>query len=560
MYPFLSSILFLFLLLNLAGCSKAHDPRLERINALTVTDPKAAMAVLDSIDTTDLGETDRHYHDLLTVKASFKAFKRQTSDSLIKTVISYYDDHGDDTLRAEALYYGGAVYVDLGDYPTSINYLHQSLKLIGTKIENSKLRSLIVSALGSECLSLRLWKQSIPYLEESITLDSILGDSVGMMHDFCQMGFAYMRLKKYDFAESCYRKAYKLAQLTSAIHAPSIAANLAGLLYERGNLNDALSLIRPLPALDTLSSRNTTLAYAAKIYLDAGIPDTAKLYAAELIHSSSPLNKLIGYEVMLSPAVKALNLPDSTAKYVDDYIVFTTDYLNGHDAQSGAVQNAYYDYTLHLHEKESAEKERNKAFVWLAIAVAIIIVLLVIVGVLRYRNIRHLLRLHESLDILNALQKSMENRNNPETSPARDADSLRRSIVGRMESIAKGVSEPVPVCEDILQSWAYNEARKHLSSKKAIIEKNPLWDELENVILQSSPRFKEYMLLLSGGSMKTDEYHLSILIKCGFTPTETITLIGKTKGSLSYWRKQLGKHIFDQKPDLKVLDDIIRSL
>lgn len=48
-----------------------------------------------------------------------------TSDSLILDVIDYYSSNDDRNLYPEVLYYGGRVYSDLGDYPTSLSYFRK---------------------------------------------------------------------------------------------------------------------------------------------------------------------------------------------------------------------------------------------------------------------------------------------------------------------------------------------------------------------------------------------------------------------------------------------------
>ena len=95
------------------ACSRPHNQRLDRINELTASNPQIAMDSLEAIDKKSLSIPDRHYYDLLTIKANDKAYVTHSSDSLILDVIDYYKGGKDKTLYAEALYYGGRVYSDL---------------------------------------------------------------------------------------------------------------------------------------------------------------------------------------------------------------------------------------------------------------------------------------------------------------------------------------------------------------------------------------------------------------------------------------------------------------
>ena len=102
------------LILLIFGCSESsHDRRLVHIAEIVSDEPEEALSCLDSICPDDLAEADRHYYDLLSIKANDKAYIDHTSDSLILDVLDYYASP-DKENYPEALYYGGRVYSDLG--------------------------------------------------------------------------------------------------------------------------------------------------------------------------------------------------------------------------------------------------------------------------------------------------------------------------------------------------------------------------------------------------------------------------------------------------------------
>lgn len=204
------AVLPFFLLLFtmiLVGCSDSHDPRLERINAMTITDTRGALVALDSIDSSTLGEADRHFRDLLSVKAADKEYVRHTSDSIILDVIDYYRNASYDTLCAEAFYYGGRVYSDMGDYPTAMRYFQNALDLLPKNTPQQSLRSCVLSQTGRLLSQLRLNEQAIPYLREAISIESNTNDSVGLMWDYELLGSVYLRLKDYAKARELYNQA-----------------------------------------------------------------------------------------------------------------------------------------------------------------------------------------------------------------------------------------------------------------------------------------------------------------------------------------------------------------
>lgn len=159
----LSAIFALALLAASIGCSRQHDTRLTRI-AVSVSDhPERALQDLDSINPAGLSESDRHFHDFLTIKARDKASVPHASDSLILDVIDYYSAYQSDPIYPEALYYGGRVYYELGDYPTALQYFQQALDNPGQAPDTTDLRNRLNSQIGWLLQRLRLYKKAIPY-------------------------------------------------------------------------------------------------------------------------------------------------------------------------------------------------------------------------------------------------------------------------------------------------------------------------------------------------------------------------------------------------------------
>ena len=145
-------------LLWLLTCCTGHetDERLVRIAAEVSASPNEALATLDSIDPRSLPDADRHFYDFLTVKASDKAYITHESDSLILSVVEYYSTQSKDTVYPEALYYGGRVYSDLGDYPTALDYFQKALDCLDAGKDNIDLRIRVLSQTGRLLKSLRL--------------------------------------------------------------------------------------------------------------------------------------------------------------------------------------------------------------------------------------------------------------------------------------------------------------------------------------------------------------------------------------------------------------------
>lgn len=140
---------------------------------------------------------------------------------------------------------------------------------------------------------------------------------------------------------------------------------LATIKYYQDDISLALNLIRPaILNIDSIS-RNVALAYACDIYRKANIPDTARLYAHELIHSKNPLNRKTGYQIILSNELKGYSPPDTLIQYANDYRAITESYLNQNGDQAALIQQSFYNYQLHQRERIKAEDANKKLWNWL---------------------------------------------------------------------------------------------------------------------------------------------------------------------------------------------------
>ena len=126
-YPY--TLLILLVICMITGCNdRARENSFDEIENRISADPKAAVLFVDSLaaDSTwssGMSKAERARFDLLRVKSADKAYVRHESDSLIRTVLGYYEKHTGSEQYPEALYYGGRVYSDLGDSPDDIHGL-----------------------------------------------------------------------------------------------------------------------------------------------------------------------------------------------------------------------------------------------------------------------------------------------------------------------------------------------------------------------------------------------------------------------------------------------------
>ncbi len=112
----------------------------------------------------------------------------------------------------------------------------------------------------------------------------------------------------------------------------------------------------------------------------------------------------------------------------------------------------------------------------------------------------------------------------------------------------------------ILESDAYEALQQHIRKGAIISEGNPLWEELEKIVLQCCQNFKSNLYILAGGDLKPSDFYIALLIKCGISPANMALLVGRSKSTITFRRKEMGKKFFDKDLDANTVDELIRLI
>ena len=570
----------LALLVASTGCSRRADTRLTRIAAIVSDHPERALQDLDSINPDDLPESDRHFHDFLTIKARDKAFITHESDSLILDVIDYYSAYQSDPIYPEALYYGGRVYSDLGDYPTALQYFQQALDNPKQAPDTTDLKSRINSQMGVLLQKLRLYDKAIPYFSQMLSQKIEEQDSSGIVYAQQGLGIVYYNLGTMsqvdsirnhylEYADSILTRSLGYAAMLPDIFSADSKVFLAGVKQAKGDIASALTLIRNTPALVDPLQRNVALAYAADIYHNAGVMDTAFTYAHELILNEDALNKKTGYRIMLSSEFRKHLHPDTLDQYYTDYKDILESYFDDNANEQALLQESQYNYKLHEREKlkEHAANERLR---W-TIAGIVILALIAssIMLFIRNRDKAIIIQLRDNLDSLQKLKSQLPPpAETPAMDPLSDADSTEPDTINNEPAFREKLrdelmalyeqSKSQKVSPIILNSNIYFQITGLISEGKHIDDET--FDELKRTVLQASPKFIDNLKILTQNKLTELDLQTALLIKCGFRPSEMTVLFARSNGAIIYRRNTLATKVFGHTESVDVVNGIIRLL
>lgn len=558
------SFVFLTFLL-LLGCTSDSDPRLERIDRLSEKEPLLARAALDSIDPKSLSTPARHFYDLLDIKINDKSFIQHTSDSLIIDVLDYYSAHKNSPRYAEALYYAGRVYSDIGDSRTALKYLHPAIDLVRKSDSNTPLRILILSQAAWRLSRIRLYDEAIPYLEEIISLENEGKDSVGLSNDLLMLGSIYMNQENFELAEKNFRLAKVFAMKRDDGQVSMVDVSLSAIQHVKGNNREALCIIRSVMQKDTIPDRNFALSWAGRIYAECGLLDSAYMYADKLVHSDSPAHKRSGYEILLSDRMRGQIPSDSLLSYLYAYRDVLENFYESNSAEMAVEQQANYNYSVHQRERENAESatERWKGYCYFFGFVAFVIGIIFL-----WRsniNQKEIIRLQKANADMDALLRNLQTKKSASKvlsgSPmSQNNEELKASLKSKIQQLREAGTKNMEIPASILNSASYKRILEMLDDDRIINVDSVIWEELEQDVLNESPNFKNNLSLLVGRKVSRMEMNIALLIKCGFTPMKIAAVIGKEKGTVSYYRLKWSKNIFGENIGNEQMDNIIRML
>ena len=565
-------ILLLLCVTILQGCrgtGRETDSRLKAIEEIINSAPAQAAARLDSIDPEMLSEPDRHLYTILNTSARDKLFLELESDSAILEAVRYYSDTPSSYRLAQSSYLAARVYHGLGDHPSAIRYYQKALDNIPTDSLTSYLRGCVLTQMATLVKELHIYKPAIHYLRESIRIDSIRGDSIGLAYDYQALAFVYRNEKVHlDSAQYLLDKAWKLSHLIPKIWQNTLRLDMANTLLMRNDTEGALTWLVGA-VKDTKPIRSNRYLYtASKAFHQAGMLDSAYLYAKCLAFAEFESNKKTGFEILLSDNLYDRIPNDSLRIVVFGFRDALYSYLERTDGNQVALQTSVYNYSVHERDKEMAEKKADNYSIWIVILSCLGLIIFMTAVLIVVRSQKREIRYLKAKEKIRELETELEKLTRLQT-PKDDVDSqIKEGVITNkyqdrfrkdLLELCRNAPDIKNVPEAIRKSESYEIIQELIIKEQGITDKG-LWDNLRKDVEAAHPRLREHVELLATSKLTIRDWEIIWLIKFGVNATQLSVLLMRTKGSISSRRVQLGIKLFGEKLSAPFVDKAIRSL
>lgn len=573
----MKKFLYLFILLMAIGCRHHYQypPALQEADSLCVANPDSAVSLLKAI-AAEMQQAPAYVqkrYQLLTIKANDKAYITHTSDSLILSLVNYYENDGDPAYLGESYYYAGSTYRDLGDAPRALEYYQKALDAMPGD-ENLKVKSKVYAQMGDLLSYQDLTGEALLKYKQSYYYEKTRNDTAGMVYSLRDIGYTYRRLDNIDSAFYYYKKAEIISSSFGDIALSNlITSQIAALYSEIGMYDSAKYYLQP--SLEHLSRTNFSSIYsiASNLYYRIGQYDSVHYYDSELLKYGNQQAKLYAYYKQARIA-SLENKYEDAISLMTDFFLLNDSIQKTVDAETLSRMNALYNYQLRERENAKLQIQRQQYYILFLGASLVVIILLVSGSYVVRWYLQRQRKYREALTrILTEVYRKTDAYIEEKKLEIEEVERLlgdlsfddeleRKHQERRMESLRLEMERSQAELElqhrreiEIMNSDVQN-----LLSTQAVLGnmlKKEDWTTIEQTINTIYPEFIEKLRDMNG--MTDIKQQVCLLTRLNQRNTYIATFVGRTPSAITRLKTRFMQDLGISDPNL-TFDEFIRSL
>lgn len=551
----------ILLLMCICACTNKPYPQSLRVaDSLIHNNPDSAVILLEELKRSMAFEPQatQMYYQLLTIKAKDKAYITHTSDSLIKTVVKYYEERKDRERLPETYYYAGRVYRDLGDAPQALEYLQKAIE--STKdCTDYRLISRIYSQTGTLYLYQDTYDQALEVFRKAYQYCLSDKDSIGMVYSLRDIGRTFTTLNCADSALYYYKGALNYAEQIHNNHLVGVVqAELSGLYIQLEMYPEAFTAIQC--SNKYIKGHNIAPFYAilADYYYYTNQLDSATFYYTQTASFDDLYQKQGSYKGLGNIARKKGQYKEAM-EYFDKYLICTDSIKDITNTETIRKMQSLYNYQLKEKENSKLQRQAANYKLWnilLIFSLLSLVFLFIAYHQFRKKKEQQQLVKQERIKQIQKeryaqsntyLEKNKEQIKEVELSLHKaeiEKDQLQQDLLKAQKSLIEKTNEQITATQRVQKQSEL--ALKHSDIYKKFHfavqgsdEKigNDDWKELMCAVDEAYNQFTTRLLELY--PMKTIEIQVCVLIKIGLSPAQIAFITIRSRQAISSIRKRL---------------------
>lgn len=551
----------ILLLMCICACTNKPYPQSLRVaDSLIHNNPDSAVILLEELKRSMAFEPQatQMYYQLLTIKAKDKAYITHTSDSLIKTVVKYYEERKDRERLPETYYYAGRVYRDLGDAPQALEYLQKAIE--STKdCTDYRLISRIYSQTGTLYLYQDTYDQALEVFRKAYQYCLSDKDSIGMVYSLRDIGRTFTTLNCADSALYYYKGALNYAEQIHNNHLVGVVqAELSGLYIQLEMYPEAFTAIQC--SNKYIKGHNIAPFYAilADYYYYTNQLDSATFYYTQTASFDDLYQKQGSYKGLGNIARKKGQYKEAM-EYFDKYLICTDSIKDITNTETICKMQSLYNYQLKEKENSRLQHQAANYKLWnILLVFSLLSLVFLFISYHQFRKKKEQQRLVKQ-ERIKQIQKDRYAQSNTYLEKNKEQikvlelslhkaeiekDQLRQDLLKAQKSLIEKTNEQITATQRVQKQSEL--ALKHSDIYKKFHfavqgsdEKigNDDWKELMCAVDEAYNQFTTRLLELY--PMKTIEIQVCVLIKIGLSPAQIAFITIRSRQAISSIRKRL---------------------
>ena len=578
-------IFLLFIIMLLASCAgnRKYDDLMQRADSImNVNDDSAKVAIrmLDGVKSQlpEFTQAQKMRYELLRHKAMNKACITFTSDSVMKEVVDYYEDHGSANQRMLANYVLGCVYRDMHEVPLALEYYNKATEQADTTAADCDYGTLyrVYSQMG-----FLFSKQYLPYqlldaFGKAEKYAYLAKDTLNAIINYQNKGDAYDYLGRKDSVVAINLRSANMFKRIGDNYNAAIALGCNYSYYIEKQ--DSVNAKKAFEAYFSTGYEGNSNYGDAKAFL---LCEKGRYYmfisrldsAFSCLNQSLKLSKsysnkaaatkvLAQYYARVNKPVLAMKYALKSSEYND------SDLLAVRESQLQQIQAMYnYGRNQEIARKAELKAERITMLVYVLIAGGVVIFLLLThlyLKQLKKKKEKILVTKHlydDSLLKLRQKQEELELLRTVNDRKIADVIKEKEQTINKLEDDLKDIRDKYSNSSlsdvDILlkESSIYKRIKYLELHPKEIMREND-WIELEETIEQLIPSF----IPLLKNRLNVMAYRICLLVKLEISTSSIAILLGLSSSAISKYRKVMLEKLCGRSGKPKDFDEYIRQI
>ena len=572
--------------MSLSSCSNRKYEqtitRADNLMELSQDSARSALAILDSIrpDLSKMGKSTQMRYQLVYAKGMNKGYVDFTTDSLMKEIVDYYDNHGTCQQQMLAHYLLGCVYRDLGDSPASLSCYNDAVEKVDTTSSDCdyKLLTRVYEQQGALFLSQSMPQNALSAYQKAEKYAWIAKDTLSAVLSYEHLGniYEYMDnmnkvIEVYENASRRYRQYGYPVQAARALGGAIQALILTKQYAKAKKYMDVFEAESGYFQKDSCYSyiNYSHYYYLKGLYCLESHSDSAKYWFTKCQEfAKTNNNKSFSAYAWYLYYIKHQQM-DSVAKYSEQAFAYNDSANLDMERDLMQKMQAIYDYDRWKNVAHNEEIKATRANLTLLVSI-LVSVSVIIIGILTFLVYRKK-RKQELQE-----KEEQENQIRQQIYDTKQELELLRTVNDRkIADVIKEKEQTINKLKEDLKDIRDKYSNSSLSDVDILLKESSIykrikylelhpketmrendWIELEETIEQLIPSF----IPLLKNRLNVMAYRICLLVKLEISTSSIAILLGLSSSAISKYRKVMLEKLCGRSGKPKDFDEYIRQI